>query len=876
MCIGKKFRIVLMFLMLCPLLAAAPELKKVLFISSYHPAFPSFNEQVDGLEEVFKDSPVTLDIEFMDTKRFPVAPNVEFFQQYLTYKLKQLPTYDLILIGDDNALHFALNNQQTLFKDLPIIFFGLNNADFATEQNSNPLVTGVVEATSMKETIALMLKLQPNATRVAAITDTTTSGQSDLRKFYALAKDFPGFEFYALSLQGLSWEELSTTLGTLNETTALILFSAYRDSYNQSLLFYESLQLIMKSVKIPVFHLWSHGIGEGLIGGMITNHKEQAVTGAKMAVKVLQGTPVETLSVITESPNQYMFDYNKLKEFSIPLQAIPEDSILLNEPYSFYYQYKFFIWTFSIILLLLTGFLLSALLNIKKRKKAEIALVKSREHLATTLNSIGEAVIVTDELGIIDQLNPVAEKLIGVTAAKAKGKSFTELVSLFSTSEQEQTIHPVQEILSKKESIQINSHIMLKNIYDKQFQIGFTGSPLLGQAETLMGTVVVIRDLTEQQKLLEHMQRSAKLESIGLLAGGIAHDFNNLLGALFGYIELAKSSLDSPEKIESYLDNAVSAFNRAKDLTNQLLTFSRGGAPIRAVGYLQDVIKKSASFALSGSETSYTLDIEKGLWPCEFDENQISQVLDNLIINASQAMEKSGSIAITAGNYVISPTEGIPVAPGEYIQITITDNGIGIPQEILDKIFDPFFSTKKNGTGLGLSTCHSIIKKHNGSILVHSIPEEQTTFTIYLPRTNDDRIQKKEYLSNTHTGEGFILLMDDEDLVRDSAAKLISTLGYQVTTVANGDEALQVISQQEEAGTSFKAVLLDLTVPGEMGGKEVAKICSERFPHLKLIAASGYSSDETIANPKSAGFIASISKPYLLQDLRELFERLLL
>ncbi|EKD81689.1 MAG: multi-sensor hybrid histidine kinase, partial [uncultured bacterium] len=384
------------------------------------------------------------------------------------------------------------------------------------------------------------------------------------------------------------------------------------------------------------------------------------------------------------------------------------------------------------------------------------------------------------------------------------------------------------------------------------------------------GVVLVFRDMTEKQKLLDALQRTDKLEAIGVLAGGIAHDFNNLLSGIFGFIELARMTKDA-KKITTYLDQAMIVFERAKNLTRQLLAFARGGAPLRKAGDLGPVIRESAMFALSGSAITCEFNIPENLWAADFDKGQIEQAIDNLVINAQQAMPIGGKIVIDAQNVTLSDSEHPLLKAGNYIKVSITDTGIGMPADILQRIFDPFFTTKQKGNGLGLTTCYAIIQKHGGMIDVESVMGKGSTFHLFIPASNnapENKIKKKPV---TRKSYGRILIMDDEEFVRKIVNVMLQSMGYSVVEAKDGAEALKLLT--DTAGATIDAAIFDLTIPGGMGGKDAIVEVRKQFPDLPVIVSSGYSADPVMAEPQKYGFTDSLGKPYHKDELLAMLNR---
>lgn len=374
-------------------------------------------------------------------------------------------------------------------------------------------------------------------------------------------------------------------------------------------------------------------------------------------------------------------------------------------------------------------------------------------------------------------------------------------------------------------------------------------------------------DITDRRQADEDHLKIHKLESLGILAGGIAHDFNNLLTSILGNISLAKSELDPKSKSYIRLENAEGASVRATGLTQQLLTFSKGGEPLKTISSVSRLIKDSVNFALSGSKSRCDDSIPDDLWPVSADEGQINQVFNNLIINADQAMPEGGIIQITCENVTLSKDEIIPLNEGKYVKVSIKDDGIGIPESYLSKIFDPYFTTKERGKGLGLTTCFSIIKKHGGYITVESKQGTGTTFNIYLAAMPETIHSDADKADGIISGKGKVLIMDDEEDVRTVAGEMLEAIGYNTESACDGNEAIEKYKKARATDQPFDVVIMDLTIPGSMGGKEAIKRLKEINPSVKTIVSSGYANDPIIANYKKYGFTGILTKPYRIENL---------
>lgn len=378
-----------------------------------------------------------------------------------------------------------------------------------------------------------------------------------------------------------------------------------------------------------------------------------------------------------------------------------------------------------------------------------------------------------------------------------------------------------------------------------------------------------LRNITSDSQLLEETVKSNKLESLGILAGGIAHDFNNILTAAIGNLNLAKYE-DNIHSIQEHLDETERAILRAKGLTQQLLTFAKGGSPIKKAFSIAKLLRDSIKFILSGSKCSTVFNISSDLWAINADKSQISQVLQNLSLNAAQACPNGGQIRIRAENVVLPEISDMPCDAGPYVKISISDTGIGISEENLVKIFDPFFTTKKSGSGLGLSTCFSIIRKHNGHITVESKLNRGATFSIFLPAvlTKNQHTPNRQQSFNLRMGR--VLIVDDELPIRSILSQMLGKLGYDVISAESGKQALDYYHKLDNPLNFFEFVITDLTIPGDIGGMKLAESLLKIDPTIKIIVSSGYSNDPVLSEYQNYGFVGCLKKPYTLENIIDL------
>ncbi len=398
------------------------------------------------------------------------------------------------------------------------------------------------------------------------------------------------------------------------------------------------------------------------------------------------------------------------------------------------------------------------------------------------------------------------------------------------------------------------------------------------------------RDITERRQLEKEIIKAQKLESVGILAGGIAHDFNNSLQAVLGYITLAEMPTNSNTEIHEYLRGAKNAILQTKELTLQLLTFSKGGAPIKKAISVSELILNSTKLALSGSNVMCKFGISDDIWQIEADKGQLNQVISNLVINADHAMPEGGNINVWADNIDVVEKDSLPLHAGRYVRIMVEDHGIGISQKYIQKIFDPYFTTKEKGSGLGLAATYSIMKKHDGHITVKSEIGVGTTFCIYLPASvkaipKESFMIEEDGLANKHlekeeagrpaVSKGRILIMDDEQIISTILSEQLRGLKFEVEAVREGSEAVHSYMNASKAGKPFDAVIMDLTVPGGMGGKEAIIKLLKIDPEVKAIVSSGYANDPIIADFKKYGFCGVLTKPYEIQMLDETIQKVI-
>ena len=512
--------------------------------------------------------------------------------------------------------------------------------------------------------------------------------------------------------------------------------------------------------------------------------------------------------------------------------------------------------------------------DVTERKRFEQQIDAEKESLAVTLRAIGDGVITADVNGKIIMMNAAAEKLTGWEMKEAIGQPlksvFDVTVDLATQAKAQKTGYrnEAQSILvNLPESVTLTSRDGIERVIEQ------VASAIRDNKNEISGVVLVFRDITERQRNEAERRKAETLEQLGLLAGGIAHDFNNLLTAIIGNISLASLLLPPDDEMAERLDDAKNASLRARDLAQQLLTFARGGAPIKKTASITKLIEDTVSFSLRGSRNRSEFEFAPDVAQSEIDAGQISQVIANLVVNADQAMPNGGTLNVSCDNFCYDTSDVIipDLVPGDYVRVRIRDEGVGIPEKYLKRIFDPYFTTKPKGNGLGLATAYSIVKNHNGLMTVESEVHVGTTFTLYLPAAQHVEApvteERPKKLAEAAHGTGRILVVDDEDAIRDLVEFTLTRLGYEVSQAATALQGVEMYKEKLRVGKRLDLVILDLTLPGGMGGKEALKKLIEVDPTVNAIVSSGYATNATMSRYQDFGFRGCIAKPYEAAEL---------
>jgi PAS domain S-box-containing protein len=509
-------------------------------------------------------------------------------------------------------------------------------------------------------------------------------------------------------------------------------------------------------------------------------------------------------------------------------------------------------------------------------RRSQAAFEAEKERLAVTLESISDGVITTDMAGMIVSINKAAAELTGWTQPEVAGLPLAEVFPLLNEQTRESVPNTIENILRAERVVELQNYVVLVARQKTERIIASSAAPIHDRDGKVIGVVLVFRDVTGRRRNEEETVRQSKLESVGLLAGGIAHDFNNILLAIVGNISLARMSTHSTDKLLERLDAMEKAALRAKDLTQQLLTFAHGGQPIKKTTQIADLIREACQSMLLGSNVQSEINLPDESCTADIDAGQFRQAFRNLIVNAMQSMPEGGKIEVRAEKVELSDGFLPSLPAGRYVKISVRDHGEGIAPAELARIFEPYFAVPKRRNGLGLAAVYSVIRKHGGQIKVESVVGLGTTFHLYLPdavpvagEPVPTPAQQKMF------GRGRLLVMDDEEELLNIISEMLVIFGYEVETAKDGAEAIDRYMKAKSGDKPFDAVIMDLTVPNGLGGRDAIRRLRELDPQVRAIVSSGYSLDPVMANYRQYGFVGIIPKPYRMEELRRELEDVL-
>ena len=865
-------RLLLTGLIAFPAIAAAqnPPARKVLILNSYHFGYDWTESIAAGIRSVFQENHVRaeLHVEFMDARRHNTPSDLARLHDYYKYKFQGLE-FDVIIASDNAALDFLLQNHQALFPQTPVVFCGVGMMGQDYDFSKSPLFTGILEVTDVVDTIALALRLHPEARRVVVITDNQPALRTGQSEPPHLEDVFPQVEFIVLDPLDLGLPELLSRLRSMPSHSVGLVEAFFQNKSGQTFTASESTRLITDNCPFPVYGLNANTFLYGIVGGRLKDGYFQGVEAARRALAILKGAAPGSLPVLRESINRFQFDYVQLQRWQIDPSLLPQGSLVLNRPVSLYQQHTTMIWIVAAFLLLQSAAISVLLFNVRQRHKAEARLRASEDNLekAQSIAHIGS----WDHHLISGSLSWSSEtyRIFGYGEERPT-VSLAFFLERVHPEDREAVQRASSEARSQGKAYGVEHRIVRPD--GKERLVRQQAEVIFGQDRRVVGLVGTTQDITDVRSLEEQLRHSQKLEAVGQLAGGIAHDFNNLLTAINGYCDLILEDLPDQDPIHPDLMEIRRAGERAATLTRQLLAFSRKQVLEPRVINLNIIVQGMDNMLrrLLGEDIKLHMHFEPNLGLVRADPGQLEQVILNLTVNARDAMPKGGELTIETSNAVLDEDYASThesVVPGFYTLLAVSDTGCGMDSETQAHVFEPFFTTKNpgKGTGLGLSMVYGIVKQSGGSIWVYSEPNQGSTFKIYLPALQEAQAPdaSEELPEERAKGSETVLVVEDENAVRSFTSMVLKRSGYQVIEASNGEEALS-LSRGHDG--EIQLLLTDMVMPG-MGGRQVAEALETQRPAIRVLYVSGYTEHASAKRGSLGSDLPFLQKPFTIESL---------
>lgn len=715
----------------------------VLLLFSYSYNYPSFEKQMQGIRSVFDSADIRYDVEFLDAKRFKTPENMELNENLLSYKLKRLPKYDAILTCDEDALHFAVKNQYTLFKNLPIVFCAVNDTDFAAKQNENPLITGIAEVVSMKETVEMMHNMFPATNKVYAISDVTTQGTTDLGDYLELRADFPKLDLRYISLADYSYTQLPAVLKKIPADVPILYLAAYCDKEGVSLPFDKSVAYLNRYIKSPLFHLWEHGIKDpGMIGGKALSFFHQGRYAASLVMAILNGKDISKMKVMTKGNNAYMFNYNELMRFNVDMTTLPRNAVIFNEPESFIEKYKNIFIGMSFVICVLLAFIL-LLTNSNRRKKRMMAtLMASREDLRkskdvtdktntffnTIIEQIPAGVFIKDPENNFDYVisNNQIKKFHNYDVPKNDDYLENKHLKYIFKEEDEQTMAVENRVNTFLKTVNIDGKQTIIRTRMMSFRTKDGHLWIIGLADDITKEEQQKRELINAK---DKAEQADKLKSTFL--GNMSHEIRTPLNAIVGFSNLLVDDSLTLQERQEYAkiinlnnDMLITIIDDILDLSKiqtKMVVFKKRKYDFSAFfNRLLDSLK----IHFNNPDVEFIIDNPYKKCIICSDENRTGQIITNLITN---------SIKYTTKGHIKAGYEYVDNG----IKIYVEDTGVGIDEKNKSKVFDRFekLDTFTQGVGLGLAICKALVEQEGGKIDFVSTKGKGSTFWVWEPVT---------------------------------------------------------------------------------------------------------------------------------------------
>jgi len=852
-----KYQLLILCLVcLLPLGAQAEKPKKsVLYLSSYHNGYRWSDSILEGIRSVLNESEYKIDlqIEYMDAKRY----NYEYITGMLfrLYKEKLAnKDFDVVLASDDDAFSFVSQYREFLFPEVPLVFCGVNDLRPGELDRGN--VTGVVENFDLRLTLDVALKLHPDKRRMVVVGDESTAGLAIKQQVEAVVpmyRDRFSVEYWT----HLTLDSVLKRVEALPPDTFLFFIPYYQTIDGRFYTAEEGMEAIYAHSSVPIYTAWEFLLGHGAVGGRLLSGFKHGQRAASMALQVLDGGSVDDIPVYMEPTGSYAFDYNVMKRLNINEAMLPEGSIIINAPKAFYEMPKELFWTIVVSFALLLVVMVFLVLGMIERRKAERKIKDQLAFQETLMDTVPQLVSWKDAKGRFLGTNRAFAEFFGFTDGDTIVSRAAE--DIMNDSEYVEWADRVDmDVINKSETL-MKVHRKLYDSSGNLCWVEVNKVPIRDQDGRIVGVLSTIEDITNERNLEKQLLQSQKLEAIGTLAGGIAHDFNNILTSIINSTELAVGDVE----------RVLKAARRGGRVVKQILAFSRPSTE----GFRSTNVGAVFTEALGLIEASMPGNIEvrsvvASSLPCVLaDPTQIHQVVMNLCTNAFHALRESGGVIEARLEQALIGEEEAGMtglAPGEYVRIVIEDNGPGIPAEIVDYIFDPFFSTKDKteGTGLGLAVVHGIVRSHKGGLQVLPRSGGGTVFEIYLPQAEEAGNDRVPVGNGRRTVDAHILFVEDDEDQLFTTPRLLEIMGYTVTAVRDPEEAADMVASGMHG---FDLLITDYDMPG-MSGTQLAERVADAEPDMPVILVSGRE-DASAAALLLPNIRQVVIKPYDKDDL---------
>ena len=892
-------------------LHASVSVPRILILNSYNVSYDWSEDEMMGVRNsISKVYPRTeLLVEYLDTKNFHIKKHFPQLAELLEVKYATRKL-DVIIAMDNAALEFALQYRQRISPGTPLVFCGINNYERSMiAGHSN--ITGVAENHDSAGTLELALRLHPTIRHIVVVADYTDTGLAIRRELEKSAARYPNIKLEFLDEMPL--ESAVEKLKGLSKDFLVLMLSYTVEKGGRTFTHSEAARLVSSATPVPVYSVYAAQLGSGVVGGLMMEGQVQGQMAAELATRIIGGELPEKLPVITGNLSLPMFDYRVLEKYNINPARLPANAVIINKPASTFSINKNAVWMSGFFILFCTAGLVILSLNIRKRRRLEEILClkidqyqESQEELLATEEMLRvqvddymqsqDELLATEEMlrvqldiveessqkfkavfehspvtvaltrlpeGVFSEVNQAFIDVFGYSREEALGKTTVELGVW---SQEADRGHYLQQL--REHGYVHNFAADMCREGGQEFAVFLSGSLLEIAGNQFVLSAVM--DISEQKRLQNQLLQTQKMDIVGQLAGGIAHDFNNMLAAIMAAAELLKRRLQADDMNFKLVDTIIEASTRSADLTHELLTFSRKGTTVSKLFYIHDTIVavinllertidkqiKIMSFLVTGNPVVLG------------DQTQLQNALLNLGVNARDAMLQGGTLTYATTIKTLDESAcrsmDISLAPGHYLEIMVSDTGVGMNKEVMEHIFEPFFTTKQvgKGTGLGLAAVYGTVRSHQGELYVQSEPGAGSVFRIFLP-VMEVEISSQVCNEDAVVGKGGILLVEDEEILRDVGRELLVDLGYTVYLAEHGEQALEVFAAHRG---DISLVMLDMIMP-KMGGKETFLRLREQAPELKVLFCSGFSGEGTGDELVGMGANGFIQKPYNRSEL---------